>query len=229
MDQRKNRQTEHEGRPGRGSHGGKVPGVREGDVPVVDEAKTPNPTGGRSSRSRVLVAASRLGKSIVRAGAAIAMHVAAEASGPATPAEMDLLAAIWRSEGGVVTRYPYGIKSIPTSGNEEARLIALGMIRSEWKKWDGKRDFIEVLADRWCPRAADPIGHKNWIKNVSAIYRSLGAKRAADERPPGRPASRPGGRSNPRKRRHKPAKGFQLDPHEGPDSLYKAARGSRQG
>lgn len=33
-------------------------------------------------------------------------------------------------------------------------------------RWDGNGDFIDFLADRYCPIECDPVGNKNWKRNV---------------------------------------------------------------
>jgi hypothetical protein len=55
----------------------------------------------------------------------------------------------------------------------DARRICINSIRNNIKRWEkaGKPDtFANFMADRWCPVASDPIGNKNWKKNVTAIY-----------------------------------------------------------
>jgi hypothetical protein len=91
---------------------------------------------------------------------------------PNTPKRVNQLAdAIYKAENS--KRYPYGIVSIDTKGNEEyARKICKNTIRNQiarWKKESVKRPYLESLASRYCPIGAsnDPQGlNKNWLKNV---------------------------------------------------------------
>jgi len=80
--------------------------------------------------------------------------------------------AIYLAEGGAKTRHPYGVLSVPVSGEAEARKVCLNSIRNSRKRWeDAGRpgDWLEYFARRWCPVGAknDPQGlNKNWVKNV---------------------------------------------------------------
>jgi len=77
--------------------------------------------------------------------------------------------AIWWTEGGPNTHYPYGIKSIFTFSRVEAREICINTIQHAWKDWqlaDYPKDFVTFLADRYCPSETDPSGHIYWVKNV---------------------------------------------------------------
>lgn len=77
--------------------------------------------------------------------------------------------AIWHAEGGRLTRFPYGIKSIHVRSEYDARTVCLNTINHWWRNWNlaGKPgDFVAYLGDSYCPRAADPSGHGYWIENV---------------------------------------------------------------
>ncbi len=55
---------------------------------------------------------------------------------------------------------------------------AAATIMAQRKRTPGlsDRDFINVLADCYCPPSCDPIGHRNWKKNVwywFARYKNL--------------------------------------------------------
>jgi hypothetical protein len=74
--------------------------------------------------------------------------------------------AIYRAEGGAHTRWPYGIKSVITAN---PRRVCLNTIHHNWQCWRKAGcpgDFIDFLADRYCPASADPIGNANWKRNV---------------------------------------------------------------
>lgn len=80
--------------------------------------------------------------------------------------------AIYQAEGGNKTEFPYGVKSIKVSSEKEARRVTINSIRNNWKRWEkaGKPgNFVDFMADRWCPKSADPIGNKNWKKNVKIL------------------------------------------------------------
>lgn len=78
--------------------------------------------------------------------------------------------AIWFAEGAHMTTYPYGIVSVNVDGDpEKGREICLRTIRHAWKDWlnQGSRvEFIDFLADRYCPPSVDREGNRNWKRNV---------------------------------------------------------------
>ena len=80
--------------------------------------------------------------------------------------------AIRRAEGKTSGIYRYGIRSAP---NElHARSICLATIRANrarWKKAGKPGDFIDFLAGRYCPAAADRAGNRNWKRNVKWFLR----------------------------------------------------------
>ncbi|TBR16975.1 hypothetical protein EPO66_03605 [bacterium] len=82
-----------------------------------------------------------------------------------------IVEAIKRAENS--KKYPYGIKSINTHGDEAyARKICFNTVknnRARFAKQTKYTDFIEFLGSRYCPIGAadDPTGlNKNWVKNV---------------------------------------------------------------
>jgi len=80
--------------------------------------------------------------------------------------------AIYRVEGGSKAKAPYGILSVKVSNATEARKVCLNTIRNNHTRWiragkPGK--FLDFLADRYCPKSADPVGNRNWKKNVKSI------------------------------------------------------------
>ena len=81
--------------------------------------------------------------------------------------------AIYKAEGGKNTKYPYGIVSIDTKGNEEyARKICYNTVRNNkvrFTKQTEYTDYIEFLGSRYAPVGAtnDPTNlNKNWVKNT---------------------------------------------------------------
>jgi len=80
--------------------------------------------------------------------------------------------AIYRVEGGARAKAPYGILSVKVKDATEARKVCLNTIRNNHRRWQaaGKPGkFLDFLADRYCPKSADPVGNRNWKKNVKAI------------------------------------------------------------
>lgn len=80
--------------------------------------------------------------------------------------------AVYRIEGGEKARKPYGVLSVKVNNKEEARRVTINSIRNNWVRWHkaGKPDtFIVFFANRWCPKASDPVGNRNWINNARKI------------------------------------------------------------
>lgn len=78
--------------------------------------------------------------------------------------------AIYKIEGGKKTKYPYGVKSINTRQNTvKARIICINTIVNTHKRWIAENkpiDFLDYLADRYCPVDSDRIGNRRWKKNI---------------------------------------------------------------
>lgn len=77
--------------------------------------------------------------------------------------------AIYLAEGGKLAKVPYGVLSIRTSN---PRQVCLNSIRNNQKRFGDVSDaeFINCMADRWCPSSADPVGNRNWKRNVTYFY-----------------------------------------------------------
>ena len=92
---------------------------------------------------------------------------------PASALDAERIAdAIYRVEGGAKAKVPYGILSIPVKNEAHARRICLNTIRNNHKRWiaAGKPgDYLDFLADRYCPPSADPVGNRNWKKNIKQL------------------------------------------------------------
>ena len=92
---------------------------------------------------------------------------------PAGAIDADRIAdAIYRVEGGAKAKVPYGILSIPVRDEAHARRICLNTIKNNHKRWiaAGKPgDYLDFLADRYCPPSADPKGNRNWKKNIKKL------------------------------------------------------------
>jgi len=78
--------------------------------------------------------------------------------------DLEILNANKKTENS--KKYPYGIKSINTYGNEAyARQICLNSIRKAKKRWEaaGKpEDFISYMGKRYAPPTQNP----NWVRLV---------------------------------------------------------------
>ena len=92
--------------------------------------------------------------------------------------------AIYLSEGGENTKYPYGIRSVNCEGETECRRVCINTIRNNKRRWENakakgdERSYLEFLAARYAPIASknDPTGlNKNWLGNVKYFYKR-GAK-----------------------------------------------------
>ena len=82
--------------------------------------------------------------------------------------------AIYRVEGGRKAKVPYGILSMKVRNAKHAREICVNTIRNTHERWKvaGRpREFIDFLADRYCP-PTDSEGKRNWKKNMRSILGS---------------------------------------------------------
>ena len=80
--------------------------------------------------------------------------------------------AVYRIEGGARARVPYGILSVKVRDASHARLVCLATIRNNrirWIKAGQPGSYLDYLADKYCPRSADPIGNKNWKRNIHKL------------------------------------------------------------
>lgn len=77
--------------------------------------------------------------------------------------------AIYVAEGGIRTKFPYGIKSVRTNN---PRRVCLVSVRNNWQRWQDAGcpgDFIDFMGQRYCPPQAHPL-NRHWAKNVRRIY-----------------------------------------------------------
>ena len=82
--------------------------------------------------------------------------------------------AIYLAEGGSCAKVPYGILSVKVSSKEEARRVCYNTVKNNWRRWEdaGKPGlYTDFLADRYCPKSADPQGNINWKKNIVRILK----------------------------------------------------------
>jgi len=91
-----------------------------------------------------------------------------------TTAQVDKIAdAIKKIENS--KKYPYGIKSINVNGDEtKARIICENTIKNNYQRWikaGSKQNYLDFLADVYCPKSCDLQGNINWHKNIHAIVK----------------------------------------------------------
>lgn len=88
--------------------------------------------------------------------------------------------AIYRVEGGHKARKPYGILSVNVKTESEARKICINTINNNYSRWNkqtAQSNFLDFLANRYCPPSVDPVGNRNWKRNIKSI---LGASKCAE-------------------------------------------------
>jgi hypothetical protein len=88
-----------------------------------------------------------------------------------------IVRAIYIAEGGHLTRYPYGIKSVKVRNAQEAYTVCVRTVenaRTDWGTHGRFRHkcFITYLGMRYCPPGVDPVGNRNWVKNVKYWLRN---------------------------------------------------------
>jgi hypothetical protein len=83
-----------------------------------------------------------------------------------------IVQAIYKVEGGSKARVPYGILSIRVRSKEEARKVCMNTVQNNhdrWLKAGEPGDYLDFLADRYCPKSEDARGNRNWKKNIRAF------------------------------------------------------------
>ena len=61
--------------------------------------------------------------------------------------------------------HPYGIM-IKTS---DPRRVCINTIKNNYVRWQNAGspgEYVDYLADKYCPKSSDPVGNKNWKKNI---------------------------------------------------------------
>lgn len=82
--------------------------------------------------------------------------------------------AIWKVEGGAKAKAPYGILSLKVSSPAMARRICMRTIannRARWLSAGKPGNFLDFLADRYCPPSVDPAGNRNWKRNIHKLIK----------------------------------------------------------
>lgn len=91
--------------------------------------------------------------------------------------DIQIVNAIYLSEGGDHATYPYGIRSIKCESKSACRNICLTTVRHNRKRFEeyGYREypqFVQFLGERYCPTKGRNLSssekrlNKNWVKNV---------------------------------------------------------------
>jgi hypothetical protein len=83
---------------------------------------------------------------------------------------LSIVHAIYITEGGEYTKHPYGI--IPHYEHTTPRQACINTVQHYITSHPSEvlsRSLVEHLAAKYCPSSVDPIGHKNWIKNMETI------------------------------------------------------------
>lgn len=79
--------------------------------------------------------------------------------------DTEIVNAIYKAEGGVKTRFPYGVRSIKCTGEAECRQICLNSVRNGRKRWERAGmpgSLIVWIGNRYSPPASNP----NWVRLV---------------------------------------------------------------
>jgi hypothetical protein len=98
---------------------------------------------------------------ILSAGLAVATPV------PMSDIQANKIAdAIYKVEGGAKTKYPYGIMSVKTTNPRQVCINTVKNNFIRWQKAGSKGDYLDYLGNVYCPASADPVGNKNWLKNI---------------------------------------------------------------
>jgi len=84
------------------------------------------------------------------------------------PRAEQLADAIFRVENS--RTHPYGVM-IPTRNPRRTCLNTINHAWVDFNKQQESKDFLVFLADRYCPKACDPVGNKNWKHNIHAIFK----------------------------------------------------------
>lgn len=84
----------------------------------------------------------------------------------------DYADAIFVTEGGPRARVPYGILSVKVRDASEARAVCVRTVAHSLARWQAAGqpgDFVDWLAATYCPASADPVGNRNWRRNMRMI------------------------------------------------------------
>ena len=88
-----------------------------------------------------------------------------------TPAQEGRLAdAIYIVEGGAKTSHPYGVLTrYKTTTPRQACINTIRTKRKQWEAAGSRGDWLNYLADRYCPPSADFVGNRKWKAKIHKI------------------------------------------------------------
>ena len=92
--------------------------------------------------------------------------------GAVAQSDSQIADAIYRIEGGARAKAPYGILSLEVKSPALARQICLRTIRNNRTRWlaaGRPGDYLDFLADKYCPPSVDPGGNRNWKRNIHKL------------------------------------------------------------
>jgi hypothetical protein len=92
--------------------------------------------------------------------------------------------AVYRVEGGVHTKHPYGIMC-QISNPRHTCCVTINHAFKDWRRLGDTNNFIDFLANRYCPMQCDPVGNRNWKHNMHSILERSQSKSHA--KPPRQP------------------------------------------
>jgi hypothetical protein len=81
-----------------------------------------------------------------------------------------VIAAIYRVEGGTHTSHPYGVLThYAHTSPHDACLNTVNHALRDYKLHSIDRAFITFLSERYCPPSCDKQGNANWKNNAIKI------------------------------------------------------------
>ena len=98
----------------------------------------------------------------------LVLSLSASAALPEVQAEK-VVNAIYRLEGGAQTKYPYGVRSVKTADPRRVCYRTVQNTHNRWIRAGRPGQFFDYLADRYCPKASDPIGNIRWKRNIRKL------------------------------------------------------------
>lgn len=75
--------------------------------------------------------------------------------------------AIRLAEGRTRGVHRYGIRTARSEADgRRTCLLTIEANRGRWKASGARGEFVDFLADRYCPPSCDPVGNRKWKRNV---------------------------------------------------------------
>ena len=63
----------------------------------------------------------------------------------------------------------YGVLSVRTVNPRQVCFNTVQNTHDRWLKAGRPGAFLDFLARRYCPPSVDPVGHRNWKRNVKSL------------------------------------------------------------